>query len=48
MGSAQLGQQLSADEVKLITLFLETLTGEQPRVEYPILPVRTAATPKPQ
>ncbi len=48
MGNAQLGQQLNAEEVKDITAFLGTLTGEQPRVEYPILPIRTEAMPKPQ
>ncbi len=48
MGSSQLGQELNADEVKSITAFLNTLTGEQPRVEYPVLPRSTAATPKPQ
>lgn len=47
MGSAQLGTELSDDEVELVTAFLHTLTGEQPRVEYPILPVETETTPKP-
>jgi cytochrome c peroxidase len=48
MGTAQLGTELKDDEAKLITTFLGSLTGEQPRVEYPILPVETAQTPKPQ
>jgi cytochrome c peroxidase len=48
MGTAQLGTQLKDDEAKLIATFLGSLTGEQPQVEYPILPVETAATPKPQ
>jgi cytochrome c peroxidase len=48
MGTAQLGTQLKDDEAQLIAAFLGSLTGEQPRVEYPILPVETAATPKPQ
>jgi cytochrome c peroxidase len=47
MGSAQLGQQLSDDETHAIAAFLRTLTGEQPEVEYPILPSHTAETPKP-
>lgn len=47
MGSSQLGHELNSEEVKAITQFLHTLTGEQPRVEYPILPRSTAATPKP-
>jgi cytochrome c peroxidase len=48
MGTAQLGTQLKDDEAKLIATFLGSLTGEQPQVEYPILPVETATTPKPQ
>jgi cytochrome c peroxidase len=47
MGSAQLGQTLDEDETQAITAFLNTLTGEQPIVEYPILPTHTKATPKP-
>ena len=47
MGSAQLGIALSDEEAGLIAQFLESLTGEAPKVEYPILPVETAATPKP-
>src|SRR5690606_2995917 len=47
MGTAQLGTQLTAPEVDDIVAFLETLTGEQPRMEYPILPVRSADTPPP-
>jgi len=47
MGTAQLGTQLKDDEAKLIATFLGSLTGEQPTVEYPILPVETATTPKP-
>jgi cytochrome c peroxidase len=47
MGNAQLGTDLSDQEAALIAAFLEGLTGEQPRVEYPILPVETAKTPKP-
>jgi cytochrome c peroxidase len=48
MGTAQLGTQLSDDEAATIAEFLRSLTGEQPQVEYPILPLETAATPKPQ
>ncbi|MGN7610878.1 cytochrome-c peroxidase [Magnetococcales bacterium HHB-1] len=47
MGSSQLGEKLSDEEVKSITAFLHTLTGEQPQVVYPILPASTEATPKP-
>lgn len=48
MGTAQLGTALSDEEAGLIALFLETLTGEQPKIEYPVMPVETADTPKPQ
>jgi cytochrome c peroxidase len=48
MGSSQLGQELNGDEVKAITRFLHTLTGEQPQVVYPTLPPSTDATPRPQ
>ena len=47
MGSAQLGAVLTPDEVTAITAFLETLTGRQPQVEYPVLPSHTADTPLP-
>lgn len=48
MGESQLGEKLSAEEIDLITAFLGTLTGEQPRIEYPILPVSTPETPMPK
>jgi cytochrome c peroxidase len=47
MGSAQLGIQLSGEESGDITAFLDTLTGKQPREEYPILPPNTVSTPHP-
>jgi cytochrome c peroxidase len=47
MGVSQLGQELKPDEVDAITAFLGTLTGEQPRVELPILPPSTTQTPRP-
>ena len=47
MGESQLGEKLNGVEVDAITAFLKTLTGRQPQVEYPILPVSTDATPKP-
>lgn len=47
MGTAQLGTELSPDEVKAITAFLHSLTGERPRIELPILPARTDDTPRP-
>lgn len=48
MGASQLGQKLNDGEIDAITAFLKTLTGRQPKVEYPILPVSTDATPKPK
>jgi len=47
MGTAQLGQDLLEAEKAAIVAFLRTLTGEQPVVEYPTLPVHTADTPLP-
>lgn len=47
MAKTQLGQTLAKNEISAITAFLHTLTGEQPAVEYPILPASTAKTPKP-
>ena len=35
MGTSQLGTQLTDDEIDKITAFLESLTGEQPKVAYP-------------
>ena len=47
MGSSQLGISLDEKEIDLITAFLKTLTGNQPVVEFPILPPNTYETPKP-
>ena len=47
MGSAQLGATLNNAETEGIAAFLRTLTGDQPKVEYPILPPHTASTPLP-
>ena len=48
MGTSQLGQELTDDEISKITAYLKSLTGEQPQVIYPILPPSAATTPKPQ
>lgn len=48
MGTSQLGEKLTDDEITKITSFLRSLTGEQPKVTYPILPPSTAQTPRPQ
>jgi cytochrome c peroxidase len=47
MGSAQLGAKLSDKEEDDIVASLGTLTGELPVIQYPVLPVRTEATPQP-
>ena len=47
MGSAQLGIRLSPGEDEKIVAFLNTLTGTQPHVTYPIMPPNSATTPKP-
>lgn len=47
MANSQLGEDLTEAQVDDIVAFLGTLTGEQPEVEHPILPVRTSSTPKP-
>jgi cytochrome c peroxidase len=48
MGASQLGQKLTDQEEDSIVAFLQSLTGEQPRIEVPILPARTDATPLPK
>lgn len=48
MGASQLGQTLTDQEEDAIVAFLQTLTGEQPKVELPILPPRTNSTPLPK
>ena len=47
MGTAQLGTELSDDEVQSIVAFLKTLTGAIPEVRYPELPPSTDETPRP-
>ncbi|CAO3417731.1 cytochrome-c peroxidase [Azospirillum doebereinerae] len=47
MGSSQLGAKLSETEIDQITAFLHALTGQQPRVDYPILPASLSTTPQP-
>lgn len=48
MSNAQLGQELSDQDTQLIAAFLTALTGEQPQVMYPVLPVSSKETPKPK
>ena len=48
MGASQLGETLSDQDESAIVAFLQTLTGELPRIELPILPPSTDATPLPK
>jgi cytochrome c peroxidase len=48
MGLSQLGVEISDREAALIADFLTSLTGEQPKIGYPVLPPETAATPRPR
>ncbi len=48
MGVSQLGVQLTGDDVDKVTAFLDGLTGDQPKITYPILPPSVASTPRPQ
>ena len=48
MGVSQLGAQLTAEETERVAVFLESLTGDQPKIVHPILPPSVAATPRPQ
>ncbi len=48
MGTSQLGTQLSAQEIDNIVAFLGSLTGDQPKLTYPVLPPSVASTPRPE
>ncbi|WP_295043050.1 cytochrome-c peroxidase [uncultured Paracoccus sp.] len=48
MSSSQLGTELAEPQVDEIVAFLGSLTGKQPQIVHPILPVRNAETPQPQ
>ncbi len=47
MANVQLGLTLTEPEKSSILAFLKSLTGEQPKVEYPVLPGSTSTTPLP-
>jgi cytochrome c peroxidase len=47
MSTAQLGTELADDQRDAIVTFLQALTGEQPQIEYPVLPPHTEVTPRP-
>lgn len=46
MGDVQLGRRYTDAETGDIVAFLKTLTGEQPKIEYPVLPPSGPDTPK--
>ena len=48
MAEYQFGIPVNRAEALEITAFLQTLTGNQPSIRFPILPPSTATTPKPQ
>jgi cytochrome c peroxidase len=48
MAKTQLGQAISPEETGQIVAFLGSLTGDQPKLEFPVLPPRTKDTPRPQ
>ena len=48
MGRLQLGKSFTKEEVAQIVAFLKTLTGEQPKLQLPILPPSTNDTPRPR
>lgn len=47
MGTSQVGAKLDDAEIDQIVAFLKSLTGDQPIIEFPVLPNRTATTPLP-
>ncbi|WP_328985574.1 hypothetical protein [Thiorhodovibrio winogradskyi] len=48
MGPAQLGIDPTDADIAPIAAFLLSLTGVPPKVDYPMLPVETADTPRPR
>ncbi|MEQ1801505.1 MAG: cytochrome-c peroxidase [Gammaproteobacteria bacterium] len=48
MAASQLGLPVTDDEAGKIVSFLGALTGDQPKVVYPVLPPSVTATPRPQ
>ena len=47
MAKSQLGATLTPEENGAIVAFLGALTGDQPKVDYPVLPPRTKDAPRP-
>jgi cytochrome c peroxidase len=48
MGATQLGIELTEEEIDYLTAFMNSLTGRQPQIVYPILPPSVASTPRPK
>ena len=48
MGTSQLGARLTSEEIDKVTSFLDSLTGEQPQVTFPVLPPSVGTTPTPE
>ena len=48
MGTSQLGTRLTGAEIDKVTAFLDSLTGDQPSVTFPVLPPSVGTTPQPQ
>ncbi len=48
MATSQLGTELDDKSVAAIAAFLRTLTGQEPEIVYPILPVSSHTTPRPK
>ncbi|WOF44985.1 cytochrome-c peroxidase [Sphingopyxis indica] len=48
MARSQLGTTLSQDEVTKIEAFLQSLTGDQPKIVLPALPPSVGTTPRPE
>ena len=48
MGRLQLGRKFTPEENADIVAFLKTLTGDQPVIQYPVLPPSEDGTPRPE
>ena len=48
MAKSQLGSSLTGDETDLIVAFMDSLTGQQPSVVFPILPPNVTSSPHPE
>jgi cytochrome c peroxidase len=48
MGTSQVGAHLTEEDTDAIVAFLDSLTGEQPKITYPVLPPSVASSPRPE